>query len=99
MKMLKRQRQARSEDPRRWETKDGSPTPLGPAWIADEKAYNFAIYSKYAISVKLFLYHSSDVFTPVLIYEFDHFKNKTGRICMREFQGLRCAMLGTTDTK
>ena len=80
IKMLKRQRQARSEDPRRWETKDGSPTPLGPAWIADEKAYNFAIYSKYAISVKLFLYHSSDVFTPVLIYEFDHFKNKTGRI-------------------
>ena len=78
--MSKRQSQLDSAKPKRWETKEGSPSPLGPRWISGEKAYNFAIYSKYANSVRLLLYHPADVVTPVLTCEFDHLKNKTGRV-------------------
>src|SRR3989304_10083624 len=64
----------------RWETKEGSPSPLGPTWIAEERAYNFAIYSKYATNVTLLLYHPDDVVSPIFRYQFDHFRNKTGRV-------------------
>lgn len=67
-------------NPQRWETKEGSPNPLGAAWVASEQAYNFAIYSKYATEVTLLLYQPNDVTTPALTYKFDHFKNKTGRV-------------------
>jgi glycogen operon protein len=49
-------------------------------WIAGELAYNFAIYSKYAESVRLLLYIPTDLVTPVFTYQFDHFRNKTGRV-------------------
>jgi isoamylase len=63
-----------------WESMEGSPNPLGVAWIAAERTYNFAIYSKYAESVTLLLYVPSDLVTPVFTYQFDHFRNKTGRV-------------------
>jgi isoamylase len=66
--------------PQRWETREGSANPLGAAWIAEEQAYNFAIYSKYASSVTLLLFGPEDFVTPVLTYGFDSFKNKTGRV-------------------
>ena len=78
--MPEKQVRASSKNQQSWETKEGSPSPLGPTWIPEEKAYNFAIYSKYAISVKLLLYHPNDVVTPVHTYDFHHFRNKTGRI-------------------
>ena len=36
-----------------WVTVEGSAYPLGATWIAGEKAYNFALYSKHATSVAL----------------------------------------------
>ena len=63
-----------------WERMEGSPNPLGPTWIAKEGAYNFAIYSKFATSIELMLYHPNDVIRPVFTYKFDHFRNKTGRV-------------------
>ncbi len=66
--------------PQRWETKDGSANVLGATWVAEENAYNFAIYSKHASSVALLLFGTEDFVTPVLKYRFDSFKNKTGRV-------------------
>ena len=66
--------------PPRWATAEGLPFPLGPTRIAEEDAYNFALYSKHADSVTLLLYTESDLVNPVLAYRFDYLKNKTGRI-------------------
>jgi isoamylase len=49
-------------------------------WIAAERSYNFAIYSKYAESVTLLLYEPGDLLTPIAAYRFDPFRNKTGRV-------------------
>lgn len=78
--MLGARREKLSEKPERWESKEGSSSPLGPTWIPEERAYNFAIYSKYANRITLLLYHPDNVVTPVYSYDFDHFRNKTGRI-------------------
>ncbi len=64
----------------RWETKEGAANLLGATWVAEEHAYNFAIYSKYASSVTLLLFGPEDFITPVLKCRFDSFKNKTGRV-------------------
>ena len=79
-KSLAGYRAAQPQNPQRWETKEGSANLLGATWIAEEEAYNFAIYSKYASSVTLLLFGPEDFVTPVLKYRFDSFKNKTGRV-------------------
>jgi len=38
-----------------WEQVEGSPLPLGATWIAEERAFNFAICSEQAESVTLLL--------------------------------------------
>jgi isoamylase len=42
--------------PETWRARDGSPLPLGAIWVAEQAAYNFALYSKHAESVVLLLY-------------------------------------------
>jgi isoamylase len=44
-----------------WDSQEGSAAPLGATWIANEEAFNFALYSKYASEVKLLLYSREDV--------------------------------------
>lgn len=66
--------------PQHWDTKEGSANLLGATWVAEEHAYNFAIYSKYASSVTLLPFGPENFVTPVLKYRFDSFKNKTGRV-------------------
>ena len=63
-----------------WATVEGSPFPLGVTWIAEEQAYNFALYSKHADRVTLLLYKDEDVIHPAFTYRFEHLKNKTGRV-------------------
>jgi isoamylase len=63
-----------------WEANEGAPNPLGPIWIRSEQAYNFAIYCKYATSVTLLLDDERDIVNPAVRYQFDRFKNKTGRV-------------------
>ncbi len=70
----------KAEKSKRWETTEGSSNPLGATWIASEQSYNFAIYSKYATNVALLLYRANDLITPILSYQFDQFKNKTGQV-------------------
>ncbi|MCH5372531.1 MAG: glycogen-debranching protein, partial [Planctomycetes bacterium] len=63
-----------------WQSVEGAAYPLGANWIADEQAFNFALYSKHATSVTLLLYTEKDIRTPVLEYCFQHLRNKSGRI-------------------
>lgn len=63
-----------------WRASEGSISPLGASWIADEAAWNFALFSKNASRVVLVLYTAADVKNPVLEVELDSFRNKTGPI-------------------
>lgn len=63
-----------------WAAVEGSPLPPGATWIPELQAYNFALYSEYAEKVTLLLYAEADLVNPLLTYQFDYLKNKTGRI-------------------
>lgn len=63
-----------------WSTKEGSPRPLGCTWVAEEKAFNFAIYSKHAEAVTLLLYTKDDTANPCLAYQFKPLINRSGRV-------------------
>lgn len=62
-----------------WERQHGSTERLGAVWIADQKAWNFALYSKNATRVTLNCY-TDNVETPCFTYTFDPYLNKTARI-------------------
>ncbi len=59
---------------------DGGPWPLGANWVESERAYNFALYSRHALSVTLLLYTEHDPAEPVYTFAFDPVSNKTGLI-------------------
>jgi len=65
---------------RGWAAAEGLPFPLGAIWISEERAWNFALYSKHAQSVTLLLYTESDIVHPVLSHPLDYLRNKSGRI-------------------
>jgi isoamylase len=63
-----------------WTPKEGSPSPLGVAWIPTEKAFNFALYSKNATEVTLLLFGEHDATHPLHTYKFDPVANKSGQV-------------------
>lgn len=65
---------------RSWMSIEGSPYPLGVSWIAEEQAYNFAVYSKHAETVTLLLFDQQDTTEPIYTFEFDYLTHKSGRI-------------------
>ena len=71
-----------SEPPirRRWAEAEGLPLPLGATWIEDEQAFNFSVYAEHAASVTLLLYSTDDLAHPILTFQFDYIRNKSGRI-------------------
>jgi len=71
---------ASPQERRTWAHTEGLPLPLGVTWIEADKACNFAVFAEHAESVKLFLYSASDLAKPVLTYQFDPIRNKSGRI-------------------
>lgn len=64
----------------RWEQTEGAPLPLGATWIEEDRAFNFAVHAEDAESVTLLLYSASDFANPVLTFQFDFLRNKSGRI-------------------
>jgi len=54
--------------------------PLGVTWIEEDQAFNFAVCAEHANSVKLFLYSPHDLANPIVSYQFDSLRNKSGRI-------------------
>jgi isoamylase len=63
-----------------WVRVEGAPAPLGPTWVEGAKAYNFALYSRFATGVTLLLYGADDPQTPVYQYHFDPLINKTFQV-------------------
>jgi len=63
-----------------WSRVEGSPTPLGAAWIDSVRAWNFALYSTAATSVRLLLYGQDDFVNPIRSYDLDPALNKTVRV-------------------
>ncbi len=63
-----------------WQSREGSPQPLGVNFIAAEQAWNFALYSKHAASVTLHLFHPDETQSPFYSYHFRPLLNKSGRI-------------------
>ncbi|HEU4729580.1 MAG TPA: glycogen-debranching protein [Kofleriaceae bacterium] len=62
-----------------WAAAEGLAYPLGVSWCAEDRAYNFALYSKHATSVRLLLF-GDDVETPRAEIELDPLTNKSGRV-------------------
>ena len=63
-----------------WASTEGLPFPLGVSFCADEEAYNFALYSKHATSVRLLLFADGALGTPRLEVVLDPRLNKSGRV-------------------
>ena len=63
-----------------WDRKEGTPGPMGVAWIASLKAWNFALYSRRATAVTLLLYSADDPVKPVFEARLNPWVNKSGRI-------------------
>ncbi len=64
----------------RWEQLEGTPFPLGATWIEEQRAFNFALYSRHATTVQLLLYAADDVVHPLLQFRLDYLKNKSGTV-------------------
>jgi isoamylase len=65
---------------RSWAGAEGLPFPLGVSWIEEERAYNFALYSKHAETVTLLLYREGDPEQPCAARELRYLTNKSGRV-------------------
>src|SRR6202007_1334215 len=63
-----------------WAQTEGTPLPLGATWIEEEQAFNFAVYAGHAESATRLLYSADDVAHPILTFQFDYIRNKSGRI-------------------
>lgn len=59
---------------------EGASLPQGVSWIEEERAFNFALYSKHAENVTLLLFAGDDVRNPVLSRELDPRIHKSGRM-------------------
>jgi len=63
-----------------WTANEGTPAPLGVAWLESENAVNFAVYSAHAESVTLLLFTDTDYFNPCFAFRFDYLRNKSGPV-------------------
>ena len=63
-----------------WTKVQGSPTPLGAAWVDSAQAWNFALYSTEATAVRLLIYGKGDFVNPIGSYDLDSIVNKTIRV-------------------
>ncbi len=63
-----------------WRELEGSPHPLGAAWIPASRAFNFAIYSRSAETMTIRLFRADDLTTPSFTLNLDPFFNKTDDI-------------------
>ena len=60
-----------------WRTAEGAPFPLGCSWVREDSAYNFAIISTSATAVRIRLFSSTNLSTPVFALNLDPLGNKS----------------------
>jgi len=58
----------------------GESWPFGATYVESEKAFNFALFSRYATDVTLVFYRKEDVVTPTFTFKLRHPAHKTGNI-------------------
>lgn len=63
-----------------WYSREGSASPMGVTWVANEEAFNFALYSKYASEVTLLFYSPADFIHPLYEFKFNPLINKSERV-------------------
>ena len=63
-----------------WYTTEGAILSLGAEWIAEERAYNFSLFSEHAEHVTLLLFGEDDPAVPLLEHRLDPRVNKTWNI-------------------
>ncbi|HXM26520.1 MAG TPA: isoamylase [Chthoniobacterales bacterium] len=66
--------------PINWPSIEGSPNPLGVTYVAEEDAYNFALYSQNAREVTLLFYSAEDSARAILEVRLDPLSHKTKRV-------------------
>ena len=71
---------SKEESSRPWAKADGQPLPLGVSWLPSEQAYNFSIFSRHASRVELLLFRDNACVEPIVVFQFDPLRNKTGPI-------------------
>jgi len=64
----------------RWTLAEGAPKPLGVNWLADHQQYNFALFSKHAVVVRLLLFTQDDPANPSAEFTLDYLQHKTGSV-------------------
>src|SRR5688572_19381950 len=64
----------------KWYKTEGSAQPFGVSYIKDEDAFNFVIYSKSAVSVRILFYSDADYETPVKTIDLNPLINKSQRV-------------------
>ena len=63
-----------------WESREGSSFPMGATLIPDDRAINFAIYSKHAHSVRLVFFEDDELTLVGYEFPFDPLRNKSGPV-------------------
>ena len=87
-----------------WKETEGCPWPLGATWIAEQSAYNFAVFAGHSKALRLLLYRSPDDPTPLLAVDFDPSKHKSDdvwhcRVKASEMVGATCYAYRTQPTE
>jgi glycogen operon protein len=62
-----------------WASHEGLPYPLGVSWSAEDRSYNFALYSKHATAVRLLLF-GDDLAVPRVDRLLEPLSHKSGRV-------------------
>jgi glycogen operon protein len=63
-----------------WAAEEGLPYPLGVSWCEADRAFNFALYSKHATSIRLLLFDDRDYAVPRVEVTLEPIVNKSGRV-------------------
>ncbi len=63
-----------------WQSIEGSAVPLGALWLPEERAFNFALYSKHATHVSLLFFREDQFSKPALQLDLNYLTNKSGRV-------------------
>ncbi len=66
--------------PASWARGEGLPIPLGATRVAEDDAWNFAVYSEHAERMTLLLYGEENLASPILTRELDPLRNKSGPV-------------------
>ena len=80
-----------------WASREGLPFPLGVSRCPEDHAYNFALYSKHATSVRLLLFRDDELVSPEIDVVLDPLVNKSGRVWhvrLAEAKVERCRFYG-----